>query len=1172
MDDDTCPQNRERFVDIDKCLGLIGDIRTISIASNESENFKQQSDSEKLVETFRKTIDPYQEQPELLDPYLADLIQKLLEELNQDNISELAYHTTFKFLYQLIKVTGFKHVAKKFPHETDKLTLLINLLDKENPEDRSNWQTRFVLLVWLSIVILTPFDLSKFDSGSTETSISDRIHGVLLKSLDIHDSCQHVAAFCLAKFFSRPDILKSASQFVDRFTEDALLELTNVKTGLVGSMDDIKLIGRLRALGYMFKFLPREEMNKRSCNILDVISRLELDKVNRELVNHLIIKLAQRAGLALLPKSVSTWRYKRGSRILGSLTDEIIRCKEAEADETRSATGSLPASSGQSAAQGGAPVNQGSDLLRASRSNYDEPELEPHADEYLESLLSILFVAAQNSQTKIRWSAAKGIARIASRLNRDRASDVIDMVLQNFFNDTSSDFAWHGGCLTLAEMSRNGLILKEKLADVINVVANAILYDKIKGASAVGTHVRESACYVCWAMARSYEDKLLAPYISNISLKLLCTMLFDRELQCRRAASATFQELVGRQGTFNEEGINILTHVDYQNVGQRQFAYLHLAMQVASYGPNYSEPFAEHLIEKKICHWDVKLRRLACDSLASLMLHLNEEFVRTKVLPRLIEMGGQQQNQDTANNNAKHGALLGLAKVIGGLAPLQFEYPEGLIEFVGGIVKVCEKQLKNKQQGPNFMEAIGCMISSAELANFYYADDSETLKQWESTALSALNSDDGSLREIGGQALLTLYRTYYKQNKTSQDRLLTFLNKSLQSANESSRCGALLALSKLSQALSDCSTTTTATTSIGGLSSGGGNKKFVDDEQAAAASPPRTDADTPDIILMSLASYIGQDTHERSRGFVFAQAKACACEAFVNFILHLEPHRIIVSSRLIEGGYGALLEKTEDYTFDKRGDIGVVVRRAAIKSLQELTLHLLSIGTLTGMLNAERITCLLGRILQQAVSYNNSAREQAALAFYKLIVSDLLPIESLPSLLKEEIAGLFERYGVNDEFNWRDDSTPIFVSLLGRVEFSKDLWIGLIPAIGQESDLCAKQFRDALADYLLSLDDDDDDEGAPERPRQRLNALDTFLETLESLQSSGSRLATSGLIAADFLLSQGLMDGIDVEFQRRLLVFCWKARGSGADPKRVSAVVRLLNSMLQFDTDMYIIQ
>lgn len=48
-----------------------------------------------------------------------------------------------------------------------------------------------------------------------------------------------------------------------------------------------------------------------------------------------------------------------------------------------------------------------------------------------------------------------------------------------------------------------------------------------------------------------------------------------REITCRRAASASFQENVGRQGTF-PHGIEILTATDYYAVGSRQNSFLNL--------------------------------------------------------------------------------------------------------------------------------------------------------------------------------------------------------------------------------------------------------------------------------------------------------------------------------------------------------------------------------------------------------------------------------------------------------------------------------------------------------------------------------------------------------------------------------------------------------------------
>lgn len=1078
-----CPKNHERFLDFDKCISIIEGLPFKLDTIDKNDVYKSRNESEKQVEAFKKAIDPYQEQPELLDPYLTQLIEKLTAASNDASISSNRYHTTYKFLYQLIKVTGFKVIIGKFPHEANKLPLLIELLSKEDLQDKYNWQTRYVLTVWLSIVILTPFDLKKFDSHSNDQGISDKIYSNLMKSLLVYGSSQQVSAFCLAKFFSRPDMI--SSEKLNLFIKSALNELANVKLGVASSMDDIPLIGYLQTLCYMFKYLPRAEMKKRCNEILDVVFKLNIEKINRELVNHLIIKLVQRAGLALLPKRIASWRYKRGSRILGHIIDNS-----------------------------GSKIKPASEHVVKSEQSPNEMEEEFYPEEHLESILSTLFVAAQNGQTKIRWSAAKGIARLASRISRERASEVITMVLENFFDELSNEFAWHGGCLTLAEMSRHGLILEEKLGDVIEVVSRAIIYDKIKGSSVIGAHVREGACYVCWAMARTYEDHLLKPYISSISINLLCTMLFDRELQCRRAASATFQELIGRQGTFNDEGINILTNVDYSSVGQRQFSYLHLALQVASYGEKYSRPFVDHLIEKKIGHWDVDIRRLASDSLSALMLHSEHSYIREIVLPTILKM------IDGADINVKHGAILALAKVIRGLVPLQFEFSQEIVDCVGNIVEKCEGQLKSKQQATNFIEAIGCTISSAEVAKFNFNPESESLKHWEEISFTALDSDNSRLRDIGAEALLTLYRTFFKENKTQQDRLLTTLNKSLNILNESSRCGALKALAKIGEAIGNSETQVI-----------------------------KTDADTPDIILTSLTSYIAKDTHEKSHNIVFAQAKAEACEAFVNFIKCLNKSQLIIASKFIKAGYESLLEKSEDYTFDKRGDIGVVVRRASIKSLQELTLYLLSINY-KSIFEPHLVTRIVARTLQQAVSYHNSARESAAIAFYKLIESEL-PEGSIPH--KSKMLKLFTEYNVNDEFIWRDDSTPIFVNLLACPEYSVDLWTGLLPSVGQISDLCAKQFRDALSHYILSLEFSD-----------LKQVFESFLATLEREDMAG-RLVTSGLIVADYLLTEGLMNNVSVEFQKRLVKLCSCFLMAKSDPKRLTSVARVLSSMLQFD-------
>ena len=58
------------------------------------------------------------------------------------------------------------------------------------------------------------------------------------------------------------------------------------------------------------------------------------------------------------------------------------------------------------------------------------------------------------------------------------------------------------GCLALAELGRRGLLLPNRLGEVLPHILTALVYDERKGSFSVGSHIRDAACYVCWAFAR----------------------------------------------------------------------------------------------------------------------------------------------------------------------------------------------------------------------------------------------------------------------------------------------------------------------------------------------------------------------------------------------------------------------------------------------------------------------------------------------------------------------------------------------------------------------------------------------------------------------------------------------------------------------------------------------
>ncbi len=78
--------------------------------------------------------------------------------------------------------------------------------------------------------------------------------------------------------------------------------------------------------------------------------------------------------------------------------------------------------------------------------------------------------------------------------------------------------------------ARRGLLLPQRLPQVIPLVEQAMLYDELRGNYSVGSAVRDAACYLCWAFARAYDPALLQPYVAQLAKALIIMTVFDREV------------------------------------------------------------------------------------------------------------------------------------------------------------------------------------------------------------------------------------------------------------------------------------------------------------------------------------------------------------------------------------------------------------------------------------------------------------------------------------------------------------------------------------------------------------------------------------------------------------------------------------------------------------------
>ena len=60
-------------------------------------------------------------------------------------------------IISLYKVRGHKNVVRHFPHEVEDLVFVLDLLEGLVPG--AAWEIKYVLILWLSIVVIIPFQV-----------------------------------------------------------------------------------------------------------------------------------------------------------------------------------------------------------------------------------------------------------------------------------------------------------------------------------------------------------------------------------------------------------------------------------------------------------------------------------------------------------------------------------------------------------------------------------------------------------------------------------------------------------------------------------------------------------------------------------------------------------------------------------------------------------------------------------------------------------------------------------------------------------------------------------------------------------------------------------------------------------------------------------------------------
>lgn len=1058
------------------------------------------------VHKIRSIMDKYQQQGELLEPYLESIVSPLMQIIRtrtielgfeSDEILEIIKPICI-IIYTLVTVCGYKAVIKFFPHQVSDLELAVSLLEKCHgansvtslrQESKGEMEAKCVMLLWLSILVLVPFDISSVDTSIAssnelgELELAPLVLRILKFSKDYLSNAgpmRTMAGLVLSKLISRPDMPMAFTSFIE-WTHEVL------SSGTYDFSSHFQLLGAVEALAAIFKAGGRKGLMGVVSTVWTDVSLLEKSgtAAHSPLLRKYLVKLTQRIGLTCLPPRSPAWCYVGRTSSLGENVSLNVSKRADQCSHDENIDSVKP--------------EESANCLEDEA--MDVPEI-------VEEIIEMLLAGLRDTDTVVRWSAAKGIGRITSRLTSALSDEVLSSILE-LFSPGEGDGSWHGACLALAELARRGLLLPMSLPKVVPYVVKALHYDIRRGPHSVGSHVRDAAAYVCWAFGRAYYHVDMRYVLEQLAPHLLTVACYDREVNCRRAAAAAFQENVGRQGNY-PHGIDIVNTADYFSLSSRVNSYLHVAVYIAQY-EGYLYPFAEELLHNKIGHWDKGLRELAGEALSALVKY-DPEYFASFVLEKLIP------STLSSDLCMRHGATLATAEIVLALHRFDYALATEKQKQVAGVVPAIEKARLYRGKGGEIMRSavsrfIECISSSHLLLP-------EKIKRSLLDTLSEnLRHPNSQIQNDAVKALEHFVRAYLvTTNNEGASSITSKYLEQLTDQNVAVRRGSAMALGVLPYEL----LANRWRDVLLKLSSACMIENKPEDRDAEA----RVNAVKGLILVLKTL------TQERD-------CSSICCGEDGMSLYHLIKNEVMLS----------LFKALDDYSVDNRGDVGSWVREAAMEGLETCT-YILCIKDSKGkshgvesvserpnndvadnnqvvsFFDANLATNVIGGIAKQAVEKMDKIREAAAKVLQRILYNKAIFIPFIPyrENLEEIVPNETDlKWGV-PTFSYQR-----FVQLLWFSCYSRSVLSGLVISIGGLQDSLRKASISALLKYLQPVETEESND---RRTREHMLSAD-MLWVLQQYKKC-DRVIVPTLKTIEILFSKKIF--LDMEDQTP--VFC----------------------------------
>ncbi|KEF55772.1 uncharacterized protein A1O9_08523 [Exophiala aquamarina CBS 119918] len=354
-----------------------------------------------------------------------------------------------------------------------------------------------------------------------------------------------------------------------------------------------------------------------------------------------------------------------------------------------------------------------------SLSQGNEPMLEDVLNLMLEEAIQYFIDTLSDKDAPVRMAAAKALSIIALKLNDAMSAEVIEAVLSSLqenvllvdyrtqkllpptdgVSSASSGMKrdisavdplkWHGLMLSLSHFLFRRSPPPVMLTDIIHALILGLEFEQRSFiGTSVGVGVRDAACFGLWALARNYSTSELDlvkvfsyaeartlgfgdnhSVLQLLACKLAIAACSDPSGNIRRGSSAALQELIGRHPDTIVNGIAIVQTIDYHAVARLSRAMIEVSCQAATLDPLYHQALFQASTEWRGARAvDANQRRWAATVVKILTKDMGTQdqlcFVHA-VQRQLLDL---KPLNTGVTAQARHGLLLALSSGIDSLA------------------------------------------------------------------------------------------------------------------------------------------------------------------------------------------------------------------------------------------------------------------------------------------------------------------------------------------------------------------------------------------------------------------------------------------------------------------------------------------------------------------------